>query len=65
MRLLYKKKRLFSYNPKSLFSSVLPTFIHSKILMVKPTKNPAIHWSGCDDIKGLVRNGPMKNVNTE
>jgi len=35
------------------------------MLIVKPTKNPAIQWSGCSFKKGLVINGPTKNVNNE
>ena len=31
--------------------------------IVKPNKNPAIHWSGWSLIKGRVIKGPTKNVN--
>ena len=43
----------------------LPYFIHNKTLNVKPNKNPATHWSGCSFKKGLVINGPKKNVKKE
>ena len=33
--------------------------------MVKPSKNPAMHWSGWSLKNGLVTNGPKKKVKNE